>query len=79
MRPSKNPHTALGVVLKELRKERGATKREIAKKADLKYAHYIAIEGGTVKPLWGTMKRLAKALGVTLEEISKRDRAQSAD
>jgi DNA-binding XRE family transcriptional regulator len=76
---SKDPQTTLGEVLKELREKQGATQREIAKKADLTYAHYHAIEAGKTNPLWGTMRRIAKAFGVTVKEIAKREEAKRAD
>jgi transcriptional regulator with XRE-family HTH domain len=79
MRPSKDPQTALGVVLKELRREQEITQRAIADKADLTYAHYCAIEGGQTNPLWGTMRRIAQAFGVTVTEIAKREEGQSVD
>jgi transcriptional regulator with XRE-family HTH domain len=76
MRPSKDPQTALGAVLRE---EKEFTQRAIADKADLTYAHYCAIESGKANPLWGTMRRIAKALGVTVTEVAKRIEGQSAD
>ena len=79
MRPSKDPQTALGAVLKELREKQGVTQRAVARDADLTPAHYSAIENGKANPLWGTMRRIAYALGVTVTEISKREEAHSAD
>ena len=80
MRPSKDPQTALGAVLRELREEKDdVTQRAIADKADLTYAHYCAIESGKANPLWGTIRRIAKALDVTVTEIAKREEGQSAD
>lgn len=79
MRPSKDPQTALGTVLRALRDEQEATQRAIAKKADHSYAQYSAIENGKANPLYGTVKRIAKAFGVTVTEISKREEAHSVD
>lgn len=77
MRPSKDPQPALGTVLRALREERKVTQRAIAIRADLSFAQYSAIETGKANPLWGTMKRIAKALGVTVAEISRREEALS--
>ena len=79
MRPSKDPQTALGAALSELREEQGMTQHSIAKEAELPYAHYSDIESGKSKPLWGTMRRIAKAFDVTVAELAKREDAQSVD
>ena len=71
MRPSRDPQPVLGEVLKELREKQGVTQRAIAVRADLTPAHYCAIESGQSNPLWGTMRRIAKALDVSMTEIAK--------
>ncbi len=79
MRPPEDPQTTLGAVLRALRADQKVTQRAIAKKADISYAQYRAIENGKANPLYGTVKRIAKAFSVTVTEISKREEAQSVD
>lgn len=72
MRLSNEPQRALGDALRELRDERGSTQRAVAEAAKISAAHYCAIERGHANPMWGTTKRIARALDVSHAELSSR-------
>jgi len=55
-----------------LRAKLGLTQDDLAKKADIKYATLMRVESGTVnKSSVQTMDKIAKALGVSIEELLK--------
>ncbi len=66
------PQEALGQVLRELRTERGLTQRELGQAADINETWISHIEAGRSNPAWGTVARLATALGVSVAEIAQR-------
>ena len=50
----------------------GLTQDDLAKKADIKYTTLMKVESGTVnKPSVQTMAKIAKALGVSIEDLIK--------
>jgi len=56
--------------IKKLRAKLGLTQDDLAKKADVKYTTLMKVESGTVnKPSVQTMAKIAKALGVSIEEL----------
>ena len=58
--------------IKRLRNKLGLTQDDLAKKADLKYTTLMKVESGTVnKPSVQTMAKIAKALGVSIENLIK--------
>ncbi|HPN55201.1 MAG TPA: helix-turn-helix transcriptional regulator [Candidatus Moranbacteria bacterium] len=58
--------------IKKLRSMLSLTQDDLAKKADLKYTTLMKVESGTVnKPSVQTMAKIAKALGVSIEELLK--------
>ena len=59
--------------IKRLRAKLGLTTQDdLAKKADIKYTTLMKVESGTVnKPSVQTMAKIAKALGVSIEELLK--------
>jgi transcriptional regulator with XRE-family HTH domain len=58
--------------IKRLRAKFGMTQDDLAKKADIKYTTLMKVESGTVnKPSVQTMAQIAKALGVSIEELIK--------
>lgn len=66
----------IGQKIQELRKKRGLTQDELAQKTNLSLRTIQRIEAGEVDPRLYTVKIIAVALGVTLEEImpeNKRD------
>ena len=58
--------------IKRLRAKLGLTQDDLAKKADIKYTTLMKVESGTVnKPSVQTMDKIAKALGVLIEDLIK--------
>ena len=71
MRRSERPQPALGEAVQELRRKHGATQKALAAEADLTTATVSLIERGEANPTWGTLKKIAAALGVTMGELGK--------
>ncbi|MCM8783951.1 MAG: helix-turn-helix domain-containing protein [Candidatus Omnitrophica bacterium] len=58
--------------IKRLRAKLGLTQDDLAKKVDIKYTTLIKIESGAVnRPSVQIMAKIAKALGVNIEELIK--------
>ena len=58
--------------IKKTRAKLGLTQDNLAKKADIKYTTLMKVESGTVnKPSVQTMAKIAKALGVSIEDLLK--------
>ncbi len=58
--------------IKRLRAKLGMTQDDLAKKADIKYTTLMKVESGTVnKPSVQTMAKIAKAVGVSIEDLLK--------
>ena len=58
--------------IKRLRTKLDLTQDDLTKKADIKYTTLMKVESGTVnKPRVQTMAKIAKALGVSIEELIK--------
>jgi len=58
--------------IKRLRNKLGITQDDLAKKADIKYTTLMKVESGAVnKPNVQTMAKIAKALGVFIEDLIK--------
>ncbi len=71
MAPSDQPQPALGKAIRELREKRGATQEAIAHDAGVTTATLGVIERGLSNPTWATLKRIAKALDVSMVEIAR--------
>lgn len=58
--------------IKRLRAKLGLTQDDLAKKADIKYTTFMKVESGAVnRPSVQTMAKIAKALGVSIEDLIK--------
>jgi DNA-binding XRE family transcriptional regulator len=58
--------------IKKMRIKLGLTRNDLAKKVDIKYTTLTKVESGVVnKPSVQTMAKIAKALGVLIEELIK--------
>jgi DNA-binding XRE family transcriptional regulator len=58
--------------IKRLRNKLDLTQDDLAKMADIKYTTLMKVESGTVnKPSVQTMAKIAKALGVSIEDLIK--------
>jgi transcriptional regulator with XRE-family HTH domain len=62
--------TRLGMKLSKMRKERGLTQEQLGSKVGVSYAYISMLESGSKKnPSLDLLKRLAKALKVTVGEL----------
>jgi len=58
--------------IKKIRVKLGLTQDDSAKKVDIKYTTLTKVESGVVKkPSVKTMAKIAKALGVSIEDLIK--------
>jgi len=64
--------STIGKNIKKYRKERGLSQDKLSKLADVSHATIIKIEsGGIQSPTIDTVQKIAKALGVGLEDLAK--------
>ncbi len=62
----------IGTKIQGLRKEANLTQEELAQKSGIPYTTLIKIEGGQVQnPTIKTIKKIADALGVSLDNLVK--------
>ncbi|MEN3283521.1 MAG: Helix-turn-helix domain [Solirubrobacteraceae bacterium] len=66
------PQKALGRAIRQMREEHGLKQGDIAKKANVNLTHFSRLEHGRVNPSWGTLRRVAAALGVPVSEVAAR-------
>ena len=58
--------------IKRIRAKQGLTQDDLARKANIKYSTLAKIDGGVVtKPSVQTIAKIAKSLGVSMEELIK--------
>jgi transcriptional regulator with XRE-family HTH domain len=65
------PQSGLGKAVKAKRDEAGIDQATLAERADLPASLIDEIEAGRSDPTWGDVRRVAEALGVTLEALSE--------
>lgn len=70
MAPSDKPQPALGNAIRQLREKKGLTQEAVAHDAGITTATLGVIERGLSNPTWATLKGIARALGVSMVEIS---------
>jgi transcriptional regulator with XRE-family HTH domain len=70
MPPRHEPQPALGRAIRTLREQRGMTQEELAHAADTHPTWISHLESGRNNPAWGTVRRLAAALGVSVSELA---------
>ena len=71
--------TDIGSNLREIRGRLGLSQQELADEADVREKTIGDIENGLIlKPQAGTIYRLAKALGVTVHELTTADPEKTA-
>ena len=66
------PQEALGRAIRQLRDERGLRQKDLAQAADMNVTAISHIERGRANPAWGTVRRIASALGVPVSEVAAR-------
>ena len=63
----------LGKKIRELRIKKGLSQEKLARIADVSYNTIVKIESGESKnPTFKTMAGIAKALGVSLDDLAKK-------
>lgn len=62
---------ALARALRHLREQRGLTQEDVAHKAGLTVTAVARVERGRTDPAWSTVRRIARALEVSLAEIAQ--------
>jgi transcriptional regulator with XRE-family HTH domain len=66
----KDPQRQLGWAVRRLRFEAGLTQNALAQRAGLHPSRVSRIENGRDNPRWGTVRRIADGLGVSLKELA---------
>lgn len=70
MAPRSEPQPGLGRAIRELREAAGLSQEELAHQADIHPTWISHLESGRNNPSWGTVRRIAAALGVRLSELA---------
>jgi len=70
MAPRAAPQVALGQAIRQTRTARGLSQEEVAHGADLHPTWLSHIEAGR-NPSWGTVRRIAAALGVEVSDLAR--------
>ena len=67
-----NEKTTIAKNRKKLRKQRGLSQDRLSKLADISHNTIIKIESGAIQsPTMDTAQKIAKALGVSLDDLMK--------
>lgn len=69
-RASPRPQRALGEAIRQARAGRGLSQEAVALDADMEPSWLSHIESGRRNPSWGTVQRIAAALGVKVSELA---------
>lgn len=72
MAPRSEPQASLGKAIKQLRKEQDLSQEELGHRAEIHPTWISHIESGRNNPAWGSVKRIAEALGLKVSELAKR-------
>lgn len=65
------PQPALGKAIRQLREKRGATQEALAFEAGVTTGTLSLIERGQSNPAWGTVKAIARTLGLSMGGIGQ--------
>jgi transcriptional regulator with XRE-family HTH domain len=63
--------SALAAAIRRSREEQGVTQEDLAYRANLTTSAYARIELGRANPAWSTVRRIAAALELTLEDLGR--------
>ena len=77
MRTQLAERNAMGPRIREMRQERGFNVAEFAGRVGISAGHLSRLERGEVSPSFSVGAAIARALGVTAEELALTNRAQS--
>ncbi|MBI4837179.1 MAG: helix-turn-helix transcriptional regulator [Candidatus Portnoybacteria bacterium] len=68
-----NEKSTIAKNIKKLRKQRGLSQDKLSKLADISHNTIIKIESGAIQsPTMNTASKIAKALGVSLDDLMKK-------
>ena len=70
MAPRTEPQPGLGRAIRQLRTERGLSQEELGLRAEIHPTWISHLESGRNNPAWGSVRRIAVALDVTLAELA---------
>jgi transcriptional regulator with XRE-family HTH domain len=70
MAPRTEPQPGLGRAIRQVRTERGLSQEELGLRAEIHPTWISHLESGRNNPAWGSVKRVATALGVKLSELA---------
>ena len=70
MAPRTEPQPGLGRAIRQLRTERGLSQEEVGLRAEIHPTWISHLESGRNNPAWGSVRRIAAALGVRLPELA---------
>jgi transcriptional regulator with XRE-family HTH domain len=71
MRPTAKPDPIYAATVRRLRLEQGITQEALAYEANLTVSAMARIERGQSIPAWTTVRAIAAALGITLQELAR--------
>ena len=70
MTSGREPQRGFAWAVRKLRTEKGLTQSALARRVGLDPSQVSRLEKGRGNPRWGTAKRIAVGLGVTLAELA---------
>lgn len=79
MAPRTEPQPGLGRAIKERREAQGLSQMRLGELAGIHMTWVSHIESGRNNPAWGTVKRIAAALDLTVAELAARAEELEAD
>jgi transcriptional regulator with XRE-family HTH domain len=65
-----DPQIGLGKAIRQLRNEAKLSQETLGQRADIHATWISHIESGRINPTWGNVRRIARGLGVDLEELA---------
>lgn len=71
MPPSPDPQVALGRAIRLRREELGLEQQAVALDANVRASWLSHIESGRQNPSWGTVDRIARALGWSIAQLAQ--------
>lgn len=66
-----DPQVGLARAIRKIRTDAGLSQKDLAQRLGLDPSQMSRLEHGDANPTWGTVKRIAAALDVTLAELAQ--------
>ncbi|HEY8082307.1 MAG TPA: helix-turn-helix transcriptional regulator [Solirubrobacterales bacterium] len=70
MPPRNEPQVGLGRAIRQLRTEKGLSQEKLGHNSEIHPTWISHIESGRNNPAWGSVRRIAGALGVKVSELA---------